>query len=79
MTPLLEKWQSFGWAVQELDGHSLSDLLTGFDKARGTRSKPSVIIARTIPGRGVRALEGQRSHVLKLPPELAEQALKELS
>ncbi len=73
-----EKWAAFGWAVQEVDGHDVPALLEAFARARATRGRPSVLIARTVPGRDVSFLEGRLQHYAKLPPEAAAEALREL-
>lgn len=78
MRPIAEKWKAFGWAVQTVDGNDVNSLIAAFDTARTTSGKPSVIIAETMVGKGVDFLEGRKSHNMKLPPEVAERALKSL-
>lgn len=78
MRPIADKWEAFGWAVQTVDGHDIDALLFAFETARNTRGKPSIIIAETLVGKGVEFLEGQKSHNMKLPPEVAERALQSL-
>ena len=67
-----------GWNTITVDGHDLAALLTGFAAARGYGAGPTVLLADTIPGRGVTALEGRKAHFAKLPPDVAAQALLEL-
>lgn len=55
--PLAKKWRSFGWHAIEIDGHDFRQILNALDKARATRGKPSVIVARTIKGKGVGFME----------------------
>jgi transketolase len=50
---LTDKWSSFNWHVQEIDGHNFKDINDAINKAKAVYEKPSVIIARTIPGKGV--------------------------
>lgn len=50
---LIEKWKSFNWHVQEVDGHNIKALNNAIEKAKTKFEKPSVIIAQTIPGKGV--------------------------
>ena len=77
--PLIEKWQAFGWHVIDIDGHSFDELLAAFPKAEKTKGKPTVIIARTIKGKGVSFMENNVAFHGKAPtPEEAERALKEL-
>ncbi len=55
--PLDEKYAAFGWDVQNVDGHDWAALLEGMQKARETKGKPSVIIAKTVKGKGVSFME----------------------
>jgi transketolase len=57
MEPLVEKWESFNWDVQEVDGHSMRALNDAIGKAQAVYSQPSVIIAHTIAGKGVDVFE----------------------
>lgn len=76
--PVADKWRAFNWQVIEVDGHDLDALLAAFAQARGQTAQPTMIIATTVPGKGVRALEGVLSHNAKLPADVAEAALLEL-
>lgn len=51
------KWESFGWHVQEIDGHNIESIIDAASMARAITNKPSVIIAHTIPGKGVDFME----------------------
>ncbi len=57
LEPLPEKWAAFGWHVQEIDGHDMQSINNAINEAKAMFSKPSVIIAHTIPGRGVEFAE----------------------
>lgn len=57
LEPLALKWAAFGWHVLEIDGHNMSAIVDAVDQARAIFEKPSVIIAHTIPGRGVEMFE----------------------
>ncbi len=57
LEPLVNKWESFGWNVLEIDGHNSSEIKFAFDNAQIVKSKPSVIIANTIKGKGVSYME----------------------
>ena len=76
---LYEKWQAFNWHVQEVDGHDFVAVNTAINKAKSVFEKPSVIIARTIPGKGVKEFE-RDFHWHGVPPnkEQANMALDEL-
>lgn len=54
---LAGKWRAFGWHVQEIDGHNLQSIIDAADMAKATTVQPSVIIAHTIPGKGVDFME----------------------
>lgn len=54
---LRAKWESFGWHVQEVDGHNIESVIDACSMARAIVEKPSVIIAHTIPGKGVDFME----------------------
>lgn len=51
------KWESFGWHVQEVDGHNIESILNAASMARSITNRPSVIILHTIPGKGVDFME----------------------
>lgn len=73
------KWESFGWHVQEIDGHNVESIIDAYSMARAIIEKPSVIIAHTIPGKGVPFMEYDY-HWHGAPPnsEQAKEALKKL-
>lgn len=76
---LRAKWESFGWHVQEIDGHNIESVIDACSMARAIVEKPSVIIAHTIPGKGVPFMEYDY-HWHGTPPnsEQAKEALKKL-
>lgn len=77
--PLDKKYQAFGWAVTEIDGHDFNQIFEGFAKAFKTVSKPTVIIARTTPGKGVSFMENNYDWHGKAPNlEEAKKAIEEL-
>jgi transketolase len=77
--PLKEKWVSFGWEVIESDGHDISSLILAFEKTQMTKAKPSVIIARTVKGKGVSFMENNADFHGKAPnADELKIALKEL-
>lgn len=51
------KWEAFNWHVQEVDGHNFEEIFSAIERAKAVFEKPSVIIARTIPGKGVPEFE----------------------
>lgn len=57
INPIPEKWKAFGWNVIEIDGHSVKEIKEAFLKARECKDAPSVIIAKTVKGKGVSFME----------------------
>ena len=57
LEPLREKYESFGWHVLEIDGHNIPQFIAACDEAKAIYEKPTVIIAHTIPGKGVHEIE----------------------
>lgn len=77
--PLTEKWRAFCWHVIEVDGHDVDALLVAFAEAKQVKGKPSIIIAKTVKGKGVSFMENQAGWHGNAPSvEQGEQALKEL-
>ncbi|WP_222598410.1 transketolase [Lentzea tibetensis] len=78
LEPLTDKWRAFGWDVSTVDGHDFAELVPALRDAPGG-GRPSVIIADTVKGRGVRHLEHRKQgHFAKLSPEAYERALAAL-
>ena len=79
LEPFKEKHEAFGWHVQEVDGHNIQAVIDACNGAKAIFNKPSVIIAHTIPGKGVDFMERDWVWHGKPPnPEEAKRALKEL-
>lgn len=79
LEPLRDKWESFNWRVLDIDGHNMQHIIDAFGEARSTFEKPTVIIAHTIPGKGVPAFERKYEWHGKPPnKEEAKQALDAL-
>lgn len=77
--PLDEKWKAFGWAVREVDGNDVAALKEAFATLPFEEGKPSVIIAKTVKGKGVSFMENQLKWHHGVPnAEQYEQAQKEL-
>lgn len=73
------KWRSFGWHVQEIDGHNMESICEAMSMARAVTDRPSIIIAHTIPGKGVDFMEGDYHWHGKVPTaEEAQRALAQL-
>lgn len=79
LDPLDHKFISHNWHVQEIDGHNFDSIVEAVGKAQATPENPSVIIARTIPGKGVKEFERKPEWHGKPPKkDEANMALKEL-
>jgi transketolase len=76
---LVAKWQSFGWKVLEADGNNIEDVINALNFAKTVENSPVILIAHTIPGKGVDFMENDY-HWHGMPPnsEQAKIALKEL-
>ena len=79
LEPLRAKYEAFNWNVIEIDGHNIEEIIDACQKARAIYEKPVMIIAHTIPGKGVDFME-KDFHWHGKPPghEEAMKALKEL-
>lgn len=79
LEPLDEKFNSFGWHVIEIDGHNFESIVGAVEEAKAITTKPVVIIAYTVPGKGVKEFE-RDYHWHGKPPtrEQGEKAIKEL-
>lgn len=78
--PFADKWRAFGWAVREVDGHSIKELLSAFRALPFEKGKPSIIIAHTIKSKGISFMEGKSNfHRAVLTPEQTAQAKKEMN
>jgi len=77
--PLDRKWRTFGWQVLEIDGHNFMQIHHSFDVAEWTTDRPTVIIARTVKGKGLSFLEGDaNSHNAVFSDEDFDWAMEEL-
>lgn len=77
--PIDKKFEAFGWAVFEIDGHDFDQIEDAVKKAKQVKDKPSVIIAKTVKGKGVSFMENVADwHGKAAAGEQAEQAMAEL-
>lgn len=80
LEPLVAKWNSFGWHTIEIDGHNGRQILPALDLAACLSGKPTVILARTVKGKGVSFMENDNSwHQRTLSREQYDQAVRELA
>ena len=79
LEPLEEKYRAFNWHVIEVNGHDIGELIKACRAAKKIKNKPTIIIAHTVPGKGVSFMEGKHEWHGQAPtPEQATKALKEL-
>ncbi len=77
--PYESKFEAFGWNVITVDGHSIEELLSAFASAKEVKGKPTVIVAKTVKGKGVSFMEDKAGWHGKAPDaQQYEQAVKEL-
>ena len=80
LEPLAGKWRSFGWHVIECDGNDIDQMLEAFITVRAIQKTPTVIIARTIMGKGIPSIEGDCRWHGKVPTvEQSAEFLKQLT
>jgi transketolase len=76
---LSDKWRAWNWHVIEIDGHNIREIVDAFNMAKTIFEKPTMIIAHTIPGKGVKEFERDyRWHGKPPNPEEGKMAIKEL-
>lgn len=79
LDPMDKKWEAFNWHVQSIDGHNIEEIISAIKVAKDFKGKPSIIIAKTIPGKGVSFMEGDYTWHGKAPNlEESQKALSEL-
>ena len=79
LEPLRRKFESFGWHVLEIDGHNMEAIVDSAEESKAIYEKPTMIIAHTIPGKGIPEIEFDFTWHGKPPkPEEAEQFIKEV-
>ena len=77
--PLDKKWEAFGWNVIKIDGHNFEEILSALEKAKECKDKPTMILAKTVKGKGVSFMENVCGfHGVAPTLEELERALAEL-
>lgn len=64
---LAEKFRAFDWHALDVDGHDIPAILAAIEECKATTGKPSVIVAHTVPGKGVPYMEGDHTWHGKVP------------
>jgi transketolase len=79
LDPLAAKWQAFGWATHEIDGHDFDQIISTVELAKARFGKPTMIIANTVKGKGVPFMEQDNTwHGTPPNQEEFERALREM-
>lgn len=74
------RWEAFGWQVLAVDGHDISALLSAYERAAETRNRPTIVLARTLKGKGLGAAieNAEHWHGKALDRETANKVVAEL-
>lgn len=80
LEPMREKYEAFNWHVLDVDGHNIEAVLDAVNEAKAIAEKPTMILAHTIPGKGVKFMEGDYTWHGKPPmePQDAVQAIQDI-
>ncbi|HOW45721.1 MAG TPA: transketolase [Candidatus Aminicenantes bacterium] len=79
IAPLRDKWQAFRWRVEEIDGHDFEQIAAALAAFAGERERPTLVVARTVKGKGVSFMENNVAFHGQAPSaQELEQALREL-
>lgn len=79
LEPIVDKWKAFGWQTIEIDGHNFSEIIEAYNKAETIKGKPTIIIAKTVKGKGVSFMEHTSDWHGKTPSkDQSEKAIKEI-
>lgn len=77
--PVVDKWRAFGWHVLEIDGNDMTAVVQALETAKTVKDQPTIVVARTIKGKGVSFMENMCEWHGKAPsPQQAETALNEI-
>ena len=80
MTPIAEKFRAFGWAVEEIDGNDMAQIVDVLDRLPFAADKPSCVVMHTVKSKGLSFAEGDVAyHYWKTTDELMDRAEKELN
>jgi len=77
--PIVQKWEAFGWYVIDIYGHDMRAIVDALDEAESVTGRPTMVVARTVKGKGVSFFEGKvEYHGIAPTKEELESALREL-
>jgi len=79
LEPLRERWSSFGWAVREIDGHTMPEVVDALEAVPFVPGKPSLLVANTVKGKGISFIENRVEWHYRIPEgEEIEHARRDL-
>ena len=79
LEPLADKYKAFNWHVIEIDGHNLEEIADAIEQAKAIREKPTLILAHTTPGKGIKEIENNYLwHGMPPKKEQEESFIKQL-
>lgn len=79
LEPLADKYKAFNWHVIEIDGHNMEAIVDAYEQAKAIQEKPTLILANTIPGKGVPEIENDyKWHGMPPKPEQEESFIKQI-
>ncbi|HWB85787.1 MAG TPA: transketolase [Bryobacteraceae bacterium] len=73
------RWEAFGWHVLTVDGHNIPELIAAFENAAGVKDRPTIVLAHTIKGKGLKGIEGLEGwHGKPLDKVMADKVVADL-
>lgn len=79
LEPLADKYRAFNWNVMEINGHDMEEIVGACEEAKAVKSKPTLILANTIMGKGVKEIEGNyKWHGAPPKPEQEESFISQI-
>ncbi|HZB73550.1 MAG TPA: ribulose-phosphate 3-epimerase [Nitrososphaeraceae archaeon] len=68
LDPVRDKWAAFNWSTEEVNGHNIEQIIDAFNKTNQVKDRPSIIIANTIKGNGIKHMTNNPQWHGKAPP-----------
>ncbi len=77
MRDISARFASFGWHVRDIDGHDMGQILDALAEAAAVKGRPSMIVAKTVKGKGVPFMENENAWHKKVPSQAEHAAAME--